>query len=378
MPRLPGAGSLKLLGSVASSLRPTTTATTTLIATCSLSTTKAQHAETSWVRENLWKGKVPGTEDPYTQSPKIEEAAAATTPNVERPPRPARIPRPIRISRLTVPPKRTEALTETAAAEADPAYVPAEEGQGLEEIDTLANWWDRPGHWGEESRFKGFAGKRRITNNAVIAACLGRAMIEAFALKETGHFDEWLAKPWNPGGRKQLRRICATKPHVLRAKQRIDIYTAISGDIRNEVEKPMVSMTEPEAKALLERWGPSWKKFPVGDQLKFVLQKRLYQLTGILIPDAKLDGITTMNGLLRAATKPEKPMRLATELRERGDLSELPNVTIHSRRVGLITKETSIGRWKVIEKELEKRGLPARGPIPESGLVEKQWLSGAA
>ncbi|RDA84287.1 hypothetical protein CP532_3348 [Ophiocordyceps camponoti-leonardi (nom. inval.)] len=381
MPRLPGAGSLKLLSSVTSSLRPTTT--TTLIATCSLSTTQVQHQATSWVREKLWRGKTPGTEDPYTESPlpRVEEVAAETA-KFERPPRRERIPLPIRKSRLTVPPRRTEAATEAAAAESDPSYVPAEDGQGLEEIDTLANWWDRPGHWGEESKFKGFAGRTIITKNAVIEASLARAFIEAFSLQQTGHFNEWLAKPWNPGGRADLKRILKTSLDTFGESQSIAMASEISAATRDQAGKEASVLTEKEAQAAIKRWGSSWKRFAVGDKMKFALRKRFFQLTGILVPDAKLESVNTMNDFCKVVTRPEKPKRLATELRERGDLSKLPNVTIHSRRVGLITRETAVGRWKVIQEELRKREPAVPGPnvkslekmeSPHTALAYSQW-----
>jgi len=40
---------------------------------------------------------------------------------------------------------------------------------------------------------------------------------------------------------------------------------------------------------------------------------------------------------------------------------DLPNVEIRERRYTPIDREKEIGRWKVIEQELEKRGLPVTG-----------------
>ena len=42
-------------------------------------------------------------------------------------------------------------------------------------------------------------------------------------------------------------------------------------------------------------------------------------------------------------------------------LTSLPNVEIFPRRHTPVDKEKTVGRWKVIEKELQKRGLPVLG-----------------
>ena len=36
----------------------------------------------------------------------------------------------------------------------------------------------------------------------------------------------------------------------------------------------------------------------------------------------------------------------------------LPNVTVYEKRRGILSKESEVGRWKLIEKELLDRGLP--------------------
>lgn len=40
---------------------------------------------------------------------------------------------------------------------------------------------------------------------------------------------------------------------------------------------------------------------------------------------------------------------------------EAPNVTVHARRQTPVDREISVGRWKVIEEELVRRGLPVTG-----------------
>jgi hypothetical protein len=57
-------------------------------------------------------------------------------------------------------------------------------------------------------------------------------------------------------------------------------------------------------------------------------------------------------------------------------LPALPNVTVHSRKIGPVAKETAIGRWKVIEEELTKRGLPVTGTAGLGKNKERDWLTG--
>lgn len=51
-------------------------------------------------------------------------------------------------------------------------------------------------------------------------------------------------------------------------------------------------------------------------------------------------------------------------------LSLPPNVKVVSKRVGMIDREREVGRWKLIEKELQYRGLPVTGKdkAPRSSL----------
>lgn len=68
-----------------------------------------------------------------------------------------------------------------------------------------------------------------------------------------------------------------------------------------------------------------------------------------------------MQELLTLAVRPPKAKSLAEELEAAGKLDGLANVSLHSRRITPIDKEVAVGRWKVIEEELAKRGLPATG-----------------
>jgi hypothetical protein len=85
------------------------------------------------------------------------------------------------------------------------------------------------------------------------------------------------------------------------------------------------------------------------------------QLTGIRIPDSAINSAHTARSILTHITQKPKPSNLFDALAERQDLVNLPNVKIFNRRITPIDQEKMVGRWKIIEKELNSRGLPLTG-----------------
>ena len=96
------------------------------------------------------------------------------------------------------------------------------------------------------------------------------------------------------------------------------------------------------------------------------------QLTGIRIPDPVIRSSNTAQALLRHLITPPKPTKLAEALKQKPDLVDLPNVSIFGRRQTPVDKERKLGRWKVIEEELKKRGLPVFGKQELSSLSVPQ------
>lgn len=143
-------------------------------------------------------------------------------------------------------------------------------------------------------------------------------------------------------------------------------------------------MEEPRTRqpSQIRRTSPLTKTHPPCNAKKLTknsqIRKRLYQLTGNLIPDAKLGAALTIRHLHTLIAKPPKQEKLAAVLSSRGLLAELSNVTLHDRKLTPIDKEVSVGRWKVIEEELTKRGLPVTGTMGLKKNKERQWLSGRA
>lgn len=96
----------------------------------------------------------------------------------------------------------------------------------------------------------------------------------------------------------------------------------------------------------------------------------------MLIADAKLGAAQTVKNVLTLASKQPQPKKLAELLQKRDDVQKLSNVRVHSRKIGPIEKETALGRWKVIEEELTKRGLPITGTAGLSKNKERDWITG--
>ena len=84
-------------------------------------------------------------------------------------------------------------------------------------------------------------------------------------------------------------------------------------------------------------------------------------MTGIRVADSALNSTRTVQALLSHLITPPKPRKLFEALAQKDELTSLPNVEIFAQRVTPIDKERAVGRWKVIEKELEERGLPVTG-----------------
>ncbi|KAK7424706.1 hypothetical protein QQX98_000284 [Neonectria punicea] len=376
MPRIPR---VRGLLSLPVRIAPSCTANRPAFAALSTSARVQSTKKTEWIRGKLWKGEAPGPEDPYTQRMEPEDTSNLPEEVRHHPRRAEAVPRPVEQSRLVLPPRRTEAVTEKELQSVDPSYAPATGLEGLDEIEPIKTWWERPGHWGEESEFRGFAPKK-IEDKAVIELYLRRAVIETLALQEAGLLNEWVARKWRAGERAELDQTLAVDIVVQDGKATLkgDVE-AITGRLTSEVEEPNQAedVSAEEAKEIVKTWDALWKEVALNEHLKFAIRKRVYQLTGRLIPDAKLGAASTAQHLLTLTVSPAKRgKKLAEILEMKGDLPALPNVKVHARKVGPIDKEIAVGRWKVIEEELTKRGLPVTGTAGLGKNKERDWLSG--
>ena len=90
------------------------------------------------------------------------------------------------------------------------------------------------------------------------------------------------------------------------------------------------------------------------------IAKILQETEGIKMSDFELTKVKTLRdlSLLLVHGKPEQK-KLAQSLQEQEGIMGLANVKVYQRRVTPVDKEKALGRWKIIEKELFDRGLPA-------------------
>ncbi|KAG6118052.1 hypothetical protein E4U13_000550 [Claviceps humidiphila] len=385
-----------------SSTRPSLAACRTAISTPS--TTRA--ASTGWLGKKVWKGEPSGPNDTHTQL-----AAPSNLPDeaLERLPADS-LPEAILRSRLALPPKRVEVTPEADAVADDATYVPATNISELVESSPLSTWWDQPGHWGEESEFRGFASVEKVTDKSVMEVYLRQATIEALSLRQQQDSlpsaAGWVTKKWREVSRSDLDQILAAEIVVEKGQASVGLEDATSiaqrlvveeakaeaeteaeveaeaesvkSEVYDEAETDGVAarITPEEAQEMAKAWDASWKDLVLDEQLKFAIRKRIFQTTGVLVPDARLGAARKIKHILTLAVKKPTPPKLATLLEERGLFQEMSNVTLHSRRLGPIDREIAVGRWKVIEEELLKRNLPVTGTAGLPSNKERQRMEG--
>ncbi|KAK0104576.1 hypothetical protein ONS95_004862 [Cadophora gregata] len=294
-------------------------------------------------------------------------------------------------------------------------YKPASTWDGLERVGWSEDRWD------PENLYAPFVPMDVKTDNDEITAALHRAMVEVFALREAGlplgqlsnHApgqDLTLDVTFEQSSSGPVLKFMDAAPPLE------DIVESLTqaGDETAEHENPTESEedvaadrstidplrpdAEPAAEDTLEKrnpteseedvdadrssedplhqanamevtyeeliasWGSSWLEVSLENpEIKFAVLKRMMQLTGIRIPDAHLNSSKTASALLKFLIIPPKPRKLVEVLSQKEDLVTLPNVSIYARRITPIDRERSLGRWKVIEKELEEKGLPITG-----------------
>ncbi|RYP49919.1 hypothetical protein DL768_004455 [Monosporascus sp. mg162] len=292
------------------------------------------------------------------------------------------------------PPRRTTAKRPEEVA--DSSYVPATVADGLESVGGLENWWEKKDHW--KGSFVGFRPKRKIVEPLVLEAVVRRAVAEAFALRQAGRNDD-LVGVWPEGDLRQMRRSMELGITVAE-----DGQVSLNGDVaglledlswKDGLQEPAegsatggssapreaakkAALSAEEVSEHKQSWDASWKSVALDDpKMKFAVTKRIFQLTGQLVPDHKLPEVTNVHTLLRVLQKPPKPQTLTEEiLKRRQELVELPNVTFSAKRVTRGDKEKAVGRFKLIEEELKKRDLPLDGHGFARKNKEREWLKG--
>ncbi|EFX02234.1 hypothetical protein CMQ_2283 [Grosmannia clavigera kw1407] len=266
----------------------------------------------------------------------------------------------------------------------DATYVPAESGEGLEEVGGLDGWWEDGRHWDPALEFRGFGPAQRVTDSAALEVLARQAVLEALAVcSSSSSSDVSLTGAWHRGGSAARQAALSLDVDVAEDGSvqglRGDVAGVVAGlspaDVELEDGATTTALDADEARELVGSWDASWKQVSLEDAaLKFAITKRILQLTGHLLADAHLVSANTVSGLLNVLVRPPKPKKLAEELKADGTLTELPNVAVYGRRVTPIDKHKMVGRWKVIVQELEKRDLPVTGTGKYDKSVERKWV----
>ncbi|KAI9856000.1 MAG: hypothetical protein M1813_009325 [Trichoglossum hirsutum] len=308
-----------------------------------------------------------------------------------------------------------------AAAEGTEAYSPATTWDGLEHVGGFSGWWEK--NWDPEHGFKAsmcFIPPERLTSPQALTNALHRAVVEVFTLQQAGRpmgdvsnisssasgdittgvqitvDGQGVSLAYPDDGIKDeilqsaiASEIAVEEPEAMAEVSGVDAGAAESIDSAaaeegpSAVEKEVLlaageepSPTEEPATAesaqstpnddqlqqAISSWNPTWLSIPLTNPgFKFAVLKRTIQLTGCLLPDPQIHALTTTSSLLNHLVTPPPPKKLAEVLGEDDTLVDLPNVRVFDRRVTPVDREKAVGRWKVIEKELEERGLPVLG-----------------
>lgn len=256
MPRIP---CLRALQALNHGLAPV--ATPARVQFASISTT----APARDLRSKLWKGEAPGPEDPYTQRSEPEQESLPS----ERRPAPASSAR--SASGIVLPPRRTEAVSEKDATHNDPTYTPATSIEDLMVAPSLKSWWEQPGHWGDESRFTGFAKAGKVVDRALVEVHLRRAVVEVLALQQAGKLSEWATKKWTVGDANAVLDIS------------IDVAEDGTASLKTDGSALVEQLTAPEEEATstksvsskkaydAQEWDSKWQDIVLNDEVKFAV-----------------------------------------------------------------------------------------------------------
>ncbi|KAK2599759.1 hypothetical protein N8I77_011486 [Diaporthe amygdali] len=293
---------------------------------------------------------------------------------------------------LVLPPEEISVAQRADELEAGGArYEPADTAHGLEVVGGLGGWFERDDHWGPSKRYTGFAPTHRVADPALLELNVRRAVAEALAVAAGGDA-ALLTGLWERGGKDEAARALGLRLEV-REDGAVGLVAAdVEGVVRGlrwDPDAPGSSVAAPgeevgrqqfspeEAKEIVQTWDQRWKSISLHDaQLKFAVTKRILQLTGYPIPDAKLPSIHTAGHLVALLVKPPPPTKVAEALEQQGELANLPNVRVHATRRTPVHEHQEVGRWKVIVQELEKRKIPTTGDGGIGKLVEDKWLRG--
>ncbi|MCJ1386501.1 hypothetical protein MMC17_009627 [Xylographa soralifera] len=294
----------------------------------------------------------------------------------------------------------------SSAAYAD--YVPANTWDGLDHIGGATGWWEEA--WDEEHQFTSFISPTKLESNDDIRRAIRRAIVEVYMLKQVNkplaevtqfplesQFDfssvtfvnaengiisidngdienksgllDAMTQSGEATESDEVAEVEAEASTDMQGKDDLSREALEShlkfGDIaitQATVEGELLNAGNAEQPANTKKEDETWMGISLKDQMmKFAILKRVMQLSGRRIADPVIGRIQIVADLVEHLTEKPKPKKLADQLIAKPALANMPNVQIFDRRYTPIDKEKEVGRWKIIEKELVKRGLPVTG-----------------
>ncbi|KAI5303820.1 hypothetical protein KEM56_007159 [Ascosphaera pollenicola] len=275
--------------------------------------------------------------------------------------------------------QRLEPSVDEAALEADEANADeVPDGPIVAHVPVEAKSWEGlPVHQGANEKpwkrepyagdlYEPFVNSEKVTDHRLLLSMVHQATVEMLLLKS-------LDKP--------IKNVCKYVNHdvVVPFINRVTIvagkdFESSTLEFGNEQEKQKIlaafedpkksAPEELEAIIVSVPENLQFLQLPLADlDTKFILLKRVAQLTGHYFPNPELPGLSSVGSVLKyldRASQP-KPKKLVQNLLASEDLASLPNVKISPKKVSISDKESEIGRWKIIEEELARRGLPFNG-----------------
>ncbi|KAL1986805.1 hypothetical protein VTN96DRAFT_5458 [Rasamsonia emersonii] len=344
---------------------------------------------TEKVRRKLWgTDNPPGLKDPYGGEGVIEKAIRKRTQgDVEQKQEPE-------------PEKEVEQLSETQAEIAPPQeYTPATTWDGLERVGHLGRWSDFPPT--EADEYVGFVSNRKLVKKEYLHLAAHQTAVELCLMHELNkpltrvcdiieHEKSvfkmiWKCKiqPTEDSGSLTGRLVFANQSHKdtlyyvfeqvgrdpepepeaaskeASSEEAAEDADAVEEEQPEEVEQPRRSPGLPFFGIQKVR-DTGFMSITLNDPAtKFAFLKRFAQLTGYHFPDPVVSSITSVKQAieyLQGIINPP-PKKLAEQLVKKDSLKNLPNVKIYTKRYTRSHEDEELGRKKVIEAELRKRGL---------------------
>ncbi|MCJ1398922.1 hypothetical protein MMC11_002123 [Xylographa trunciseda] len=344
---------------------------------------------TEKIRRKIWGTQnPPGQADPYGDA-SILDQSKGQPPELE--------PEPEGVSQVSTTGDKS---LPSSTAYAD--YVPATTWEGLDQIGGATGWWEEA--WDQDNQFNGFMSSTQLEKNDSVKAAIHKAIVEVHMLKlvnkplaEVTKFPlnsqfDFSSVPFikaengiismdNGGIENKSETLDSIMKSDEAAEAELEDPTVIKGQdevpreaLESHLKSGDITITQDTIGGGFANTGSTkkpvfqevddeiWTSISLEDQmLKFAVLKRVMQLTGRRVADPVIGHIKVVADLVEHLTEKPKPKKLAELLIAKPALASMPNVHIFDRRHTPIDKEKEVGRWKVIERELIKRGLPVTG-----------------